>query len=394
MKKGILFASVFALLLGAAAFGQNNSITFQPYLSFDWDPLHYDPVIGDHYGNYRAFNFEQAGIKVTGNLDKITAYVEVRGFPQGSRDVYNKYDGLTPAYSADWEKPVFWAWGKYQFTETGNIWAGKFTPAFGPVIFDWEQFGIGWQQKIAGAHTVSAFLLQPNGSPAKLNPTPFGGAQGVPTLTPENDNEGLRFLLLEEFMSPTMMITGGVLFDYLPQDTTENAVKVYFDVFAAYWGIPNLTLSGEFGVAIYSQKGGIIKDTTPEDSGLGLAALIGAEYKIIDPLIAGLYFAVFDPLLGAKKVHLLDGESAYLVPNQTAGNITQAVDGEISITNLGAYVKFSPGAGFSIQPGVVINLANALNNTQPVRPNGNDGSKVGVNVEIRFRWEPSFRVGL
>ena len=388
MKK-FLLTSVCILLLGAAVFGQN-SITFQPHLSFDWDPLHYDPVIGDQYGNYRAFNFEQAGLKVTGNFDKLTAYVEVRGFPAGSREVYNKYDGLTPSYSYFWSNPVFWAWGKYQFTETGNIWAGKFKTLFGPYLMDWELFGIGWQQKFAGgAHTVSAFLLQPDGPTGNINPY-----MRVPTLTPENDNEGLRFLLMDEFLSPTMMITGGVLFDYLPQDTAEDAVKVYFDVFATYWGIPKLSLTGEVALVAYSQKGGITKDTTPEDSGLGLAALIGAEYKIIDPVIAGIYFAVFDPLLGAKTVHLMSGESVYIVENQTTGTYNQWVEGEISIANLGLYVKFSPGAGFFIQPGVVINLANALNNTQPLKSNGDDGSKVGANIEIRFRWEPSFSIGL
>jgi hypothetical protein len=383
MKKRFLLVSVCVLLLSVAAFGQ--SITFQPYLSFDWDPLHYDPVIGDQYGNYRAFNFEQAGLKVTGNLDKVTAYVEVRGFPKWSRDGYNKYDGLTPAYSAEWEKPVFWAWGKYQFTETGNIWAGKFKPLFGPYLFDWEQFGIGWQQKIAGAHTVSAFLLQPNGPTGNINPY-----LRVPTTVPENDNEGVRILITEEWMTPVMMLVGGVLYDYLPQDAAEDASKVYLNVFATYWGIPNLSLTGEIGVAIYSQKDGIIKDTDPEDSGFGIAALIGAEYKIIDPVIAGLYFAFFDPLVGAKTVHLLNGESAGIVGNQTSGTFYQWAEGEVSIANLGLYVKFSPGAGFFIQPGIVVNLANALNNAQPLKPNGDDGAKVGANIEIRFRWEPSF----
>ena len=387
MKKRFLLTSVCVLLLGAAAFGQNNSITFQPYLSFDWDPLFFDPVIGDHYGNYRAFNFDQAGLKVTGKLDKVTAYIEVRGFPSGTRDSYNKYDGGTPLMNAGWEKPVYYAWGKYQFTETGNIWAGNFKPAFGPILFDWSHIGIGWQQKIAGAHTVSAFLLQPRDANGYFNaqsPMSAGSSK------PEQDNEGVRLLLLEEFMSQTMMLSGGVLFDHLPQDAKEDATKVYLNVFAAYWGIPNLTLSGEFGVAIYSQKDGIKKDTKPEDSGAGLGVYIAGEYKIIDTLSAGISFKFIDPLMGAKKVNLGAGQVIDAATYQ--GTYFQSVDGEVSTAALGIYAKYAPARGFYIQPGVSINLANALNDYQPVKHNGDDGSKVGASFNVLFRWEPSLNI--
>ena len=384
MKKGILFASVFALLLGAAAFGQNNSITFQPYLSFDWDPLFFDPVIGDHYGNYRAFNFDQAGLKITGRLDKVAAYVEVRGFPSGTRDGYNKYDGATPLMNAGWEKPVYYAWGKYQFTETGNLWAGKFKPAFGPILFDWSHIGAGWQQKIAGVNTISAFLLMPRDANGYFN------AGGISS-KPEKDNEGVRLLALEEYMSKTMMLSGGVLFDYLPQEAKEDASKVYVNIFAAHWGIPNLTLSGELAMVLYSQKNGITKDTKPEDSGLGLGAYIAAEYKIIAPLSAGISFKLIDPLLGAKKVNLGQGQVTNAASYQ--GTFFQNVDGEISTANLSVYAKFAPGRGFYIQPGVAINLANAFNDYQP-KNGSDDGSKVGVSFNVLFRWEPSLNIKL
>lgn len=390
MKKHFLLASICALLLGAAAFGQN-SVTIQPYLSFDWDPLYFDPVIGDHYGNYRALNFDRAGLRLTGNLDKITAFIEARGFPIGSRDFYNKYDGGTPMLTLNWEKPLYLAWGKYQLTETGNVWAGKFLPIFGPKLFDWEHFGIGWQQRIAGAHTVSAFLLEPDGANGRFMPP------GVTANRPEADNVGMRILVMEEYMSQTMALTGGVLYEYLPQDTAEDASKVYFNIFASHWGIPNLTINGELGMVIYAQKNGIIKDTSPEDSGVGLGAFIGAEYRIYGPFSAGLFFVLFDPLLGAKKVNLMAGDITPTLPPGTpgreySGNFFQFVDGEVAMASIGAYANFSPGGGFSIQPGVTINLANALNNTQPVKHNGDDGSKAGVSFELRFCWEPSFRL--
>jgi hypothetical protein len=91
------------VLLGASLYAQ--TITFQPYPTFAWDPVFYDPGTGDTSGNYRFFNFNQAGLKVTGVLGKATAYAEVRGFPSGSNE-YNPYDGASLAQVSSFTKPI------------------------------------------------------------------------------------------------------------------------------------------------------------------------------------------------------------------------------------------------------------------------------------------------
>jgi hypothetical protein len=377
MKKFFLAAMVLAVLTAGGVFAQDRSITLQPYLSFDWDPLQFSLTKGDHYGNYRAFNFDQTGIKITGRLDKITAYVEVRGFPSGSGtgaptntgyvEGYNAYDTNAMRQFTSFEKPVYYAWGKYQFTETGNIWAGKFKPMFGPNLFDWSHFGAGWQQKIAGAHTVSGFILNPRDIDGYFM-APAGGPS-----KPEKDNEGIRLLVMDEFMSENLMLTGGILWDCLPQEAKEDANRLYFNVFAAYRGIENLTLSGEAAVVLTLQKDGIVKDsakrTETDDAGVGFGIFVAADYRIFDPLSVGVSFKLVDPLAGAEQNM-----------NGTAGEFTYA--------DLGISVTYTPARGFYINPGFTLKLENALNDYEPP----DDGSKVGVDFQLRFRWEPSLRL--
>jgi hypothetical protein len=370
MKKFFLAAMVLAVLTAGVVFGQNGSITFQPYLSFDWDPLQFDLVNADHHSSLRAFNFDQSGIKITGRLDKITAYVEVRGFPSGSNE-YNPADSAARNNVNSYTKPVYYAWGKYQFTETGNLWAGKFKPLYGPNLFDTSFFGAGWQQKVAGAHTVSGFILQPGFNPGYMYRNSISGGAN----TPEDSTKGIKLLIMEEFMSENLMLTGGILWDYLPQETTEDANRLYFNVFAAYRGIENLTLTGEAALALYLQKDGIFKDFVSNqllgeasDTGIGFGIFVAADYKIIEPLSAGISFKLGDPLVGAER------------------NIN-GTTGQFQYADLGISATYTPARGFFITPGFTLKLENALNDYEPP-----DGNKVGVDFQLRFRWEPSLRV--
>ncbi|GMO42936.1 MAG: hypothetical protein Pg6C_04590 [Treponemataceae bacterium] len=402
-QKRIFAVLVLAAIVAGGVFAQENGVTIQPYLSFDWDPLFFDPVIGEYYGNYRAFNFDQAGLKITGNLGKITAYVEVAGFPSGSQN-YNKYDGLTEN-NRNYNAPVYYAWGKYQFTETGNIWAGKFKPMFGPALFDWGHFGAGWQQRIA-AHTVSGFLLLPGDLPGQfrtafVNPMISQEVMLHGPIAPDSDNKGLRLMVMDELMTRTFLLTGGALFDYLPQsaDDVADASKMYFDVFVTHWGISRLTLTGELAAVVYLQKDGIIKDpdkfSETADAGFGFGIFAQAEYHVIEPLALGVEIKLTDPLVGAARVSLNDGERGD--PPNPANNFRmnsfyKDVEGQFGIAYAQVYAKYSPFAGFFIQPGFKLKMANALNDYQPKNAAGDDGSRVGVDFQLRIRWEPSMRL--
>ncbi|MDR1250438.1 MAG: hypothetical protein LBK63_14210 [Treponema sp.] len=368
MKKMCFLFGVMALTVCSGLFAQ--SITFQPYLTFDWDPVYYDPGTGESSYNYRAFNFNQTGLKVTGVLDKASAYAEIRGFPSGST-AYNEYDGVSFGQVNSFTKPIYYAWGKYQFTETGNIWAGKFKPAFGPILFDSSHFGLGWQQKIAGGHTLSGFVLQPGATINAYNPIGWF-AHSIP------EDEGIRFLVMEEYMSQTLMLSGGASYDYLGDDYS----KIHANVFAAYMGIPKLTLSAEFALAVYIKENGVAQDmsdpTETEDMGAGIGAYVSAEYKVLAPLALGVSFKLIDPLIGAKQNMPGDGK-----------NLQTTVEGEISAATAGLYLKFAPAKGFYIQPQMNVKFANALNDNTP----GDDGEKAGVDLQLTFRWEPSIKLG-
>lgn len=375
MKKVCLFCGVMALLVHTGLFAQ--SITFQPYLTFNWDPIYYDPGTGDTNVNHRAFNFNQAGLKVTGVLDKVSAYAEVRGFPSGSTN-YNEYDGVSPVQKGSFEKAIYYAWGKYQVTETGNIWGGKIKPNFGPMLFDTSHFGIGWQQKIPGGHTVSGYVLQPSGSINAYSPIWWLVLAQLGIIPPD---EGIRFLVLEEYMSRTFMVSGGASYDYLGNDYS----KLHFNVFAGYMGIPKLTLSGELALAVYLKENGIVKDiyklTNTDDVGLGLGAYLGAEYKILDPLSLGMTFKLVDPLVGAEQN----------MP-QSGKNPAAILNGEINTATLGLYCKWAPARGFYIQPQMNVKFANVLNDYTP-KNGGDDGQKAGIDLQLTFRWEPSIKLG-
>jgi hypothetical protein len=350
------------------------TITFQPYLTFDWDPVFYDPGTGDTSANYRSFNIDQTGLKVTGVLDKVSAYAEVRGFPSGSNNV-NEFDGASAAQISSFTKPIYYAWGKYQFTETGNIWGGKFKPNFGPILFDTSHFGMGWQQKLSGGHTLSGFVLQPGTVINAYSPI------GWLSLKIPGDR-GIRFLVLEEYISRTFMLFGGISYDYLGDDYN----KLHANGFVAYLGIPNLTLSAELALAVYIKEYAVVKDmskpTETDNTGLGLGAYVAAEYKIIDPLSVGMSFKLVDPLVGAKQN----------MP-QAGKDLTAVLDGEVSTATAGLYCKFAPARGFYIQPTLNIKFANAINGYTPKNSDGEDGQKAGVDFTLTFRWEPSIKLG-
>jgi hypothetical protein len=67
------------VIAGSSLFAQ--TIMFQPYLIFDWDPVFYDSGTGDTSANYWSFNINHTGLKVTGVLGKAGAHAEVRGVP-------------------------------------------------------------------------------------------------------------------------------------------------------------------------------------------------------------------------------------------------------------------------------------------------------------------------
>jgi hypothetical protein len=367
MKKKCFLFGVMVVLAGSGLFAQ--TVTFQPYLTLDWDAVFYDPGTGDTSANYRSFNFDQAGLKVTGVLGKVSAYAEVRGFPSGST-TYNDFDGLGPVQVNSFTKPIYYAWGKYQFTETGNIWGGKFKPTFGPILFDTSHFGAGWQQKLPGGHTLSGFVFQPSATINAYNPLSWF-AHSIPA------DRGIRFLVLEEYMSRTLMITGGAAYDYLGDEYS----KIHANVFGAFMGVPKLTLSAELALAVYLKEDGIIKDTTKptetENAGIGLGAYISAEYKVLDPLALGASFRLVDPLLGAQTNMPGAGK-----------NMQQIVEGEISTATVSLYATYTPARGFYIEPRMSIQFANALNDYTP-----NDGKKAGIDFQLRFRWEPTIRLG-
>ncbi|MHB9293503.1 hypothetical protein Holit_02628 [Hollandina sp. SP2] len=102
MKKTWLLFGVLVLVSSSLC---AQTITIQPYLTLDWDAVFYDPGTGDTSANYRPFNFDQAGLKITGVLGKVTAYAEVRGFPSGST-TYNVYDGYAASQEGSYTKPI------------------------------------------------------------------------------------------------------------------------------------------------------------------------------------------------------------------------------------------------------------------------------------------------
>ncbi|MHB9293502.1 hypothetical protein Holit_02627 [Hollandina sp. SP2] len=263
-----------------------------------------------------------------------------------------------------------YAWGKYQVTETGNIWAGKFKPNFGPILFDASHFGAGWQQKIPGGHTLGGYVFQPSLNINAFNPIGWWSLS-IP------EDQGIRFLVLEEYVSKTLMVFGGASYDYLGNEYS----KLHFNVFAAYMGIPQLTLSAELAAAVYIKEDGVVKDTTKptetDNAGLGLGAYLSAEYQVLDPLSLGANFKFYDPLVGAAQNMPGSGKNIY----------KSDLEGEVSTATVGLYGKYAPVRGFYIQPTVNIKFANAINGYTP-----EDGEKAGVDFTLTFRWEPSIRI--
>ncbi|MDR2521256.1 MAG: hypothetical protein LBC72_01705 [Spirochaetaceae bacterium] len=383
-KKTILVL-VCVFLLGLAIPARKaaaQTLLVQPYITLDYDPVYFDPFAGETGLNARALNFNQAGIKFTGTVSTVTAFIEARGYPGYSAAGGGNYEpGSTPFYNhADPEpkwfspSPVYYAWAKWQATETGNLWAGKFKPFFGPALFDQSHYGIGWQQKISGV-TVNVFAMQPRRWDSNLFTV-----SGMPA-EPVHYWEGLRILAsAERFKAGGLTVAGGALFDWLPNGE-KDAYRLTGDVYVSYTGIKNLTLIGEAACIVNIYEDGIkIKSTeAPESAAVGLGVYINAEYKPLSPLACGLTFTLKDACLGADKNAPYDGLSSY------SGFVAQKVDGEINTATVGIYGKYAPHKSFYIQPQVNIKFANALNGYTPP-----DGKQAGVDFQIRFRWEPSF----
>ncbi|MDR2490857.1 MAG: hypothetical protein LBD20_05590 [Spirochaetaceae bacterium] len=358
------------------------TLQVQPYITLDYDPVYFDPYAGETSLNGRALNFNQAGIKFTGTMGPVTAFIEARGYPGYSAAGGGNYEpGSTPFYNhADPEpkwfspSPVYYAWAKWQATETGNLWAGKFKPFFGPALFDQSHYGLGWQQKIAGV-TVNLFVMQPRRWDSNLF-----AVSGMPA-EPKNYWEGLRILAsAERFKYGGLTIAGGALFDWLPAGE-KDAYRLTGDVYVGYTGIKNLTLTGEAALIVNIYKEGIkIKSTeSPKDAAVGLGVYLNAEYKLLPPLAFGLTFDLRDACLGSDTNAPYDGLSSY------NGFVAKTVDGEINKATIGIYGKYTPHKSFYIQPQVNIKFANALNGYTPP-----DGKQAGVDFQIRFRLEPSF----
>jgi hypothetical protein len=382
-----LCVTLFAAAVCTQAAGQ--TVRIEPYLTLDYDPVYFDPYAGKASVNARAFNFNQAGIKFTGAMGAVTAFIEARGYPGYSAAGGGNYDpGSTPFYNhADPEpkwfspSPVYYAWAKWQATETGNLWAGKFKPFFGPALFDQSHYGLGWQQGLGQEGTrgvkLSVFLMQPRRWDSNL----FAVA-GMPA-EPKEYWEGLRVLAsAERFQRGGLSFAGGALFDWLPNGE-KDAYRLTSSVYISYGGVENLTLSGEGAVIVNLYKDGItIKSGgTAQDAAVGLGLYLNAEYRLPRSFAAGLNFTLKDAAIGADTNAPYDGLSSY------QGFIAKRVEGEINTATLGIYGKYAPAKGFYIQPQLNIKFANALNGRTPP-----DGARTGFDVQLRFRWEPSFTI--
>ncbi|MDR3311957.1 MAG: hypothetical protein LBS64_02350 [Spirochaetaceae bacterium] len=386
VRRGVrLGAGFFIPLILWPAFLPAQTLRFQPYLSLDWDPAAYDTAGGRSSDfEYRALNIDQAGLKITFTADKISLYFENRGFPSGAKN-YNTYDGYSVDQAASYEKIVYYAWGKYQFTPSGTLWAGKLKPAFGPILIDSSHFGVGWLER-AGAHTIGAFVFQPGANLKRFIPKGSGWASPGPS-----DDTGIRFLLMDEYRSPHLYATFGgayTLFEptqnaTAPWVNTNKVTQLHFDAFVSYSGLPKWIFTGEGAVAVYVQEDGIATGSgNHHDSGVGFALFASAEYQADKRLSLGASFELDDVLVGAAENTPANGERRAAYDYGTA-------KGQINLAELALYAAIAPGKGFSVQPRLGIQLANAFNNNDPP-----EGGKVGCTVQLRFRWEPTFDVKL
>ena len=370
--------------LGFAEEAAAQSLRIQPYLTLDYDPVYFDPYAGAASVNLRAFNFNQAGIKFTGTAGAVTAYIEARGYPGYSSAGSGVYDpGASPFYNhADPEpkwfspSPVYYAWAKWQATATGNLWAGKFKPFFGPALFDQSHYGIGWQQKAAGM-TLNLFALQPRRWDSNLF-----AVQGMPA-EPKNYWEGLRVLAsVERFQAAGVSLAGGALFDWLPNGE-KDAYRLTGSVYVSFEGVENLTLTGEAAVILNVYEGGLAvrRGEAARDAAVGLGLYVNAEYRLPRSFAVGCNFTLKDACLGADTNRSYDGLSGY------NGFVFQPTTGEINTATAGFYGKYAPAKHFYIQPQLNIKFANALNGYNP-----SGGERAGVDIQLRFRWEPTFTI--
>jgi hypothetical protein len=225
-----------------------------------------------------------------------------------------------------------------------------------------------------GETRLNVFLLQARRWDSNLFSVP-----GMPA-EPKNYWEGLRVLAsAERFRRAGLSLAGGALFDWLPAGE-KDAYRLTGSVYVSYTGIEKLTLTGEGAciLNIYEDGLAIKSDEPPASLALGLGLYVNAEYRLPRSFAAGLNFTLKDAALGADKNTPYDGLSSY------NGFIAQKVAGEINTATVGVYGKYAPAKHFYIQPQLNIKFANALNGRTPP-----GGERAGVDIQLRFRWEPS-----
>jgi len=378
MKKRFLtVCALCAFFTGGFVFAQDEApaaaspaspkmeIKFQPYMEIWWLPVAGDSSAGNTKENYRALNFYQAGLKVTGTYDKAQVYVELRGQPSGG--IYNEND--VNAFVADnWNwKSLYYAWGKYNFISSGNLWIGKFKPLFGPMLIDQGVMGAGWEQKFGNSLKVSGFLLQPQ----------FFNGKGEFKQGPKkgNDWEGIGAMVTADYMGKTLMLNGGVYYGYLQE---ENA-QFILEGFASYTGINKFTFTGE-AVFGYSK--------VPGEGAAGLGIYADAMYTFDEKKVfsAGLNVKWATPEFGADTVTPVDYDYRdYDMTNddKTKRTYPQTVKGITAAMDVSVYCYFKPHKSFWIQPSVTAKMVNWANGVD-----GKDG--VVWDAKLLFRFEPSF----
>jgi len=363
----------------AAAAKPKMEIRFQPYLQLYWKPVLGDPAIGETHTNYRALQFNQAGIKVTGTFEKASLYWEARGVPSGG--VYDPYDtdqGMIKGWA---NNAAYYAWGKYQFTSTGNLWIGKFKPTFGPVLIDASVMGAGWQQKL-GALGLNIYAVQPSYGYGASYQVVNAGLLAQAKEKADVD-EGVAGIITLDYGAKTFNASGGLSFHYI----SEYASSFLFDAMAMFRGVPKLTIMGDLLVTLASATVSETDTTATtsesaikvdkDKSSLGLGVYISAEYAVTPVINPGISFLLATPDLEGESVSLQTAEGAYA-----------PIKGKFTAANIGVYCKIQPQRSFYFQPGLTIKAGNALNDSR----DGKDS--VTYDFTLTFRWEPSFNVGL
>lgn len=341
---------IFAVFIGTAffvsgLFAQQDSkieLQIQPYLELYYMPFAGDPLRGT-VPDYRAFSFEQSGIKVTGTTDRLQVYWEARGVP----DTYVNSGDVRSSGRVIPSNAAYYGWGKYFFTDTGNIWGGRFKPFFGPNLIDQGVTGMGWQQKLSEEKTLGVYLLKPVNIRGKAGLWTNSGAV--------DDGEGFAALATLDFAGEHSLFNLGLYYAILRKNINH---EILGEIFASYWGIENLTLTGEIVMAVNKYEDFI---TAGYRNAVGFGCYGLAEYQAVDTL--GILFSI-----------------RYNAADLTAEKIYSAD------SNIALGVKYSPGKSFYIQPMFYLQAENLLN--------GRNENKLIYDFKITFRWEPGYNIKL